>query len=76
MDRSVRSLAARPKYYFILKREIDMAKIRLDQLLVEQQLVQSREQAQRLIRAGHVRIKEQTVSKPGQIFTEDSKIQL
>ena len=53
-----------------------MSKIRLDQLLVQQQLVQSREQAQRLIRAGHVRIKEQTVSKPGHLFPEDSQIQL
>ena len=53
-----------------------MAKIRLDQLLVQQQLVQSREQAQRLIRAGQVRIKEQTVSKPGHLFPEDSQIQL
>ena len=34
-----------------------MSKIRLDQLLVQQHLVESREQAQRLIRAGHVRIK-------------------
>lgn len=53
-----------------------MPKIRLDQLLVQQQLVESREQAQRLIRAGHVRIKEQTVSKPGHLFPEDSQIQL
>ena len=53
-----------------------MSKIRLDQLLVQQQLVESREQAQRLIRAGHVRIKEQTVSKPGHLFPEDSQIQL
>ncbi|MFL2860958.1 MAG: TlyA family RNA methyltransferase [Pontiellaceae bacterium] len=53
-----------------------MPKIRLDQLLVQQQLVESREQAQRLIRAGHVRIKEQTVAKPGHLFPEDSQIQL
>lgn len=53
-----------------------MSKIRLDQLLVQQHLVESREQAQRLIRAGHVRIKEQIVSKPGYLFPEDSQIQL
>ena len=60
------------KILFHPQTEIDMAKIRLDQLLVEQQLVQSREQAQRLIRAGHVRIKEQTVSKPGHLFPEEA----
>ena len=53
-----------------------MSKIRLDQLLVQQQLVQSREQAQRLIRAGHVRIKEQTVSKPGHLFPKIAKFNL
>jgi len=52
------------------------AKKRLDQLLVDRHLVESREQAQRLIRAGHVRIKEQTASKPGHLYPDDTPIEL
>lgn len=52
------------------------AKKRLDQLLVDRQLVESREQAQRLIRAGQVRVKEQTASKPGHLYAEDTLIEL
>ncbi|NET51082.1 MAG: TlyA family RNA methyltransferase [Merismopedia sp. SIO2A8] len=41
------------------------AKQRLDALLVEQQLCSSRQQAQRLIRAGEVFVNQQRVDKPG-----------
>ena len=48
-----------------------MPKQRLDLLLVERGLSESREKAQRLIRAGKIRIKEQIASKPGvQVDTE------
>ena len=53
-----------------------MPKKRLDQLLVDRQLVNSREQAQRYIRSGSVRINEQVASKPGHLFSEDIKIDL
>lgn len=43
-----------------------MAKIRLDQLLVQQGLVDSRERGQRLIMAGEVLVNDQVVDKPGQ----------
>lgn len=42
-----------------------MTKQRLDALLVERQLCDSRQQAQRLIRAGEVRVNQQVVDKPG-----------
>ena len=42
-----------------------MAKQRLDILLVELNLCASRQQAQRLIQAGEVRVNEQVVDKPG-----------
>ncbi len=42
-----------------------MAKQRLDILLVDRQLCDSRQQAQRLIRAGEVRVNQQVVDKPG-----------
>ena len=42
-----------------------MAKQRLDALLVERQLCDSRQQAQRLIRAGEVFVNQQRVDKPG-----------
>lgn len=42
-----------------------MAKQRLDTLLVERNLCDSRQQAQRLIRAGEVRVNQQVVDKPG-----------
>ena len=51
-----------------------MKKIRLDQLLVQRELADSREQAQRLIRAGMVRINEQPVSKPGHQYPDDAEI--
>jgi 23S rRNA (cytidine1920-2'-O)/16S rRNA (cytidine1409-2'-O)-methyltransferase len=51
-----------------------MKKIRLDQLLVQRNLAESREQAQRLIRAGMVRVKDQPAGKPGHQFPEDAEI--
>ncbi len=42
-----------------------MSKQRLDALLVELNLCDSRQQAQRLIRAGEVKVNRQTVDKPG-----------
>ncbi|MEM8604214.1 MAG: TlyA family RNA methyltransferase [Cyanobacteria bacterium P01_H01_bin.121] len=42
-----------------------MAKQRLDLLLVERELCTSRQQAQRYIRAGEVRVNQQLVDKPG-----------
>jgi 23S rRNA (cytidine1920-2'-O)/16S rRNA (cytidine1409-2'-O)-methyltransferase len=49
-----------------------MPKIRLDQLLVQQNLADSREQAQRLIRAGMVRVNEQPAHKPGHQYPDDA----
>ena len=42
-----------------------MGKQRLDILLVERQLCPSRQQAQRLIRAGEVKVNQQIIDKPG-----------
>ncbi|MFM7614406.1 MAG: S4 domain-containing protein, partial [Synechococcales cyanobacterium] len=42
-----------------------MAKQRLDILLVERQLCGSRQQAQRLIQAGEVKVNQSIVDKPG-----------
>ncbi|NEQ95159.1 MAG: TlyA family RNA methyltransferase [Cyanothece sp. SIO2G6] len=42
-----------------------MAKQRLDALLVEQKICDSRQQAQRLIRAGEVFVNQQRIDKPG-----------
>lgn len=51
-----------------------MPKTRLDQLLVQRDLAESREQAQRLIRAGMVLVGEQPASKPGHQYKEDVAI--
>jgi 23S rRNA (cytidine1920-2'-O)/16S rRNA (cytidine1409-2'-O)-methyltransferase len=51
-----------------------MAKIRLDQLLVERNMAESREQAQRLIRAGLVTVAEQLATKPGHQFKDDAAV--
>ena len=51
-------------------------KIRLDQLLVDRGLVESRERAQGLIRAGLVVVGEQRVDKPGHRVAEDSPVRL
>jgi 23S rRNA (cytidine1920-2'-O)/16S rRNA (cytidine1409-2'-O)-methyltransferase len=54
----------------------DMAKQRLDKLLVERGLAQSRERAQALILAGRVLVNEQRVDKPGSSVAEDVTLRL
>ena len=49
-------------------------KKRLDVLLVDRQLAESREQAQRLIRAGQVRVNDQLAAKPGHSFSDDVRV--
>jgi 23S rRNA (cytidine1920-2'-O)/16S rRNA (cytidine1409-2'-O)-methyltransferase len=51
-----------------------MKKIRLDQLLVQRGMADSREQAQRLIRAGMVRVKDQPANKPGHQYPDDAEL--
>jgi 23S rRNA (cytidine1920-2'-O)/16S rRNA (cytidine1409-2'-O)-methyltransferase len=53
-----------------------MAKKRLDQLLVERGLVESRTRAQALIMAGNVLVGDRPVDKPGQGVAEDATISL
>ncbi|GIV84051.1 MAG: TlyA family rRNA (cytidine-2'-O)-methyltransferase [Candidatus Roseilinea sp.] len=47
-----------------------MSKVRLDALMVSRGLAESRDQAQRLIRAGEVRVNEQVVDQPAKRFDE------
>jgi 23S rRNA (cytidine1920-2'-O)/16S rRNA (cytidine1409-2'-O)-methyltransferase len=54
----------------------DMAKQRLDKLLVERGLAQSRERAQALVLAGRVLINEQRVDKPGASVAEDVAVRM
>lgn len=51
-----------------------MAKLRLDVLVHRRALTESREQAQRLIRAGKIRVNGQVANKPG--FTVDEEVDL
>src|SRR5512139_3069622 len=53
-----------------------MAKIRLDQLLVQRGLVESRERGQRLIMAGEVLVNDQVVDKPGQPVAVEAVIRI
>lgn len=53
-----------------------MAKIRLDNLLVELNLCSSRQQAQRVIRAGEVRVNQQVIDKPGTEVNPSANIQV
>ena len=53
-----------------------MPKQRLDQLVVEQGLCESREMAQRMIRAGQVSVNGHPASKPGHSIAIDSDIQV
>jgi len=55
---------------------LKMKKQRLDLLLVEQGLAESREQARRLIMAGEVLVAEQVRDKPGQTFAVDVAIRV
>jgi 23S rRNA (cytidine1920-2'-O)/16S rRNA (cytidine1409-2'-O)-methyltransferase len=47
---------------------------RLDQLLVQRGLAESREKAQRLVLAGHVRVDGNVAAKPGHRFPEDCSL--
>ena len=49
-------------------------RIRLDQLLVDRNLVESRSRAQALIIAGHVRVGTTTVTKAGELVAEQAEI--
>ncbi|WP_204150891.1 TlyA family RNA methyltransferase [Leptolyngbya sp. CCY15150] len=51
-----------------------MSKQRLDKLLVDRNLCDSRQQAQRLIRAGEVRVNQQLVDKPGTDIDDAAEI--
>jgi 23S rRNA (cytidine1920-2'-O)/16S rRNA (cytidine1409-2'-O)-methyltransferase len=51
-------------------------KIRLDQLLVEKGMVESREKAKALIMAGLVEVAGERVAKPGRLITHDAPIAL
>lgn len=53
-----------------------MAKVRLDVLVHRQGLTESREQAQRLIRAGKIRVNEQVATKPGFTVADDVHLTL
>src|SRR5512136_114673 len=53
-----------------------MAKIRLDQLLVQRGLVESRERGQRLIMAGEVLVNDRVADKPGQPIAADAVIRI
>lgn len=53
-----------------------MAKQRLDTLLVQRNLCDSRQQAQRLIQAGEVRVNRQVVDKPGTSIDDSAEIEV
>ena len=53
-----------------------MAKIRLDVLVHQRDLSESREKAQRLIRAGKIRVNGQVASKPGFTVADDVELEL
>ncbi len=53
-----------------------MAKKRIDSLLVERGLVESRAKAQALIMAGEVVVGEKVISKPGTLVSEEAEIKI
>jgi 23S rRNA (cytidine1920-2'-O)/16S rRNA (cytidine1409-2'-O)-methyltransferase len=53
---------------------IKMSKIRIDQLLVERGLAESRTRAQALVMAGHVVLADRKIDKAGQMVPEDAEI--
>ena len=53
-----------------------MSRVRLDHLLVERGLVESRERGQRLVMAGQVLVNEQLAVKPGQLVGPDVTIRI
>jgi len=52
-----------------------MTKLRLDQLVVQQGLAESREKAQRMIRAGQIRVDGHPQTKPGHVYPNDTKLE-
>ena len=56
--------------------KIKLGKVRLDQLLVQQGLVPSRQRAQALILAGRVLVSEQKIEKPGATFLEHTPLRI
>jgi len=64
------------KYAITAIVSIDMKKMRIDILLVEKGLAESRSKAQRLVMAGQVRVKGQVVSKPSVAFDENAEIEV
>jgi 23S rRNA (cytidine1920-2'-O)/16S rRNA (cytidine1409-2'-O)-methyltransferase len=52
------------------------AKVRIDQLLVQRGLADSRQKAQALVLAGEVLVNSQKAEKPGQTVSEDSSLQV
>ena len=53
-----------------------MKKVRIDKLLVDRELVPSREKAQALIMAGAVLVDDTPVTKPGQQVAEDANVRI
>jgi 23S rRNA (cytidine1920-2'-O)/16S rRNA (cytidine1409-2'-O)-methyltransferase len=53
-----------------------VARVRLDRLLVERGLIDSRERARRVIMAGEVRLGDRIADKPGQLVALDAEITL
>jgi 23S rRNA (cytidine1920-2'-O)/16S rRNA (cytidine1409-2'-O)-methyltransferase len=53
-----------------------MSKERLDMLLAQRGLAESREQAQRLVRAGRVLVRQQPATKPGHRYDQDVPIRV
>lgn len=51
-----------------------MAKQRLDTLLVTREVCESRQKAQRLIRAGEVKVNDQVIDKPGTLVDPESSL--
>ncbi|HLH38591.1 MAG TPA: TlyA family RNA methyltransferase [Bryobacteraceae bacterium] len=51
-------------------------KIRLDQLLLERGLAESREKARALILAGQVRVEDQRADKPGHAVPDDARVEV
>jgi len=53
-----------------------MSKQRIDKVMVERSLVESRARAQALILAGQVLVREQRIDKPGQLIDADAEIRI
>ncbi len=57
-----------------MEKTIPRKKIRLDQLMVQKGLAESREKAKAIIMAGEVMVDGTRADKPGHIFFDDSEI--